>query len=357
MGDEDLRRATALLEVGRVPEARAMLAAVIAREPGSARAACLMSRCHQASGDFRGMLAEAERACALDGEDEWAHRLRSSALRELGRPSGAVAAAGEAVRLNPRSWQPYVVLAEAKLSCGDIESGLAAHQAVQQALKLAPHSADVRVTAGRVAMALGNLREARAYYQGVLADQPDHAVARNNLAVLDVRRGRATAAAGQFASALAANPTDPLYARNSQAAATIWLINLQAVTSGIYLAARIAGAAPLPAPSRPALAVLVAAASMTVIGYGYRRLPPGVGRMVRWPVLALRAERGALGRLRRQHLFTMVLAALQLVAATAALASTSPVWGPLHAIATIAVIPAAISVLRIHVRGARRPVR
>jgi tetratricopeptide (TPR) repeat protein len=338
MSDDDLRRAEALLEVGRWQQAQPLLASAIATEPTSARAACLMAKSHQLARDWHSMLAEAQRACGLDPGNEWAHRQRSFALRELGRPWEAVEAAREAQRLSPDSWQGRLQLVDALLACKNIDAAMNAWYVARDALAIAPDDPAVRATAGRVAMALGDDDAARTHFHAVLADHPDDAMARTCLAILDVRRGRGGAAARQFAAAAAADPTDPLHVHNSRIAAVVWLGNLTILTATLYLLARISRVIPQPASHRAPLAALVAIGSTAAIFYAYRRLPPGTRRMVRWPVHVPVRYRFSEGRLRTLHLLYSTLAVLQVFGAVAALATRSPAWVNVHGVILSTVI-------------------
>jgi tetratricopeptide (TPR) repeat protein len=353
MSEPELRRVDALLGLGRWEAAQRILIPLAARDPNSAQMACLLARCHHLAKDWPAMLAEAERACALAPNDDLSHRLRSVALRILDRPVEAVAAAREAVRLKPQQWQPYVVLAEALLARQDTQSRLAARDAAQQAFALAPNNDDVQVLAGRVDTALGDLRAARAHYEQVLAVSPEHAAARNNLAVLDLHRSRTTAAADRIQAVVAANPDNPLFVRNAQLAATMWLGRLHAATSGLYLACWLVAATLPHAALRDALAAAVAAGTVILSGLGYRRLPRGIARLVLRPRIELNSSRG-LAALRRSHLTTMALATFQVTVALTMLATDLPLWTSLQLLATAAAFPALIRLVHGWIRAASR---
>jgi tetratricopeptide (TPR) repeat protein len=346
MSEEDLERARVLMEVGRWQEARPILAQEVARQPDSARCACLMAHCHLLAGARGRMLDEAERACALAPHSAWAHRLRSIALRAHLRLWEAVAAARESVRLAPELWQSYVELAEALLAAELPGYRAGAEEAVNQALRLAPSEPDVRITAGRVYTVLGDVRAARRHYQQVLAGNPDHDMARNNLATLDLRRGRVAGAAAEFAAALGSSPTQRLFLRNLQAAATMWLLWLQVGTSGLFVACLTLGAAPLAPRVRVPLAALVALATCVAVGYAYRRLPAGARRLVLRPELDADLENPV--RVGSGLRVIAAMAAIQVLAACVALASgDSPLGAPLWLAAACALIPALVHLVRV----------
>ncbi|GAA5178797.1 hypothetical protein GCM10023322_06820 [Rugosimonospora acidiphila] len=354
MNEPELRRVDALLELRRWQPAQQILAAVAAGDPNSVRVACLLARCHQLAKNWPAMLAETQRACALEPNHEWAHRLRSVALRELDRPVEAAEAAREALRLKPQLWQPYVVLAQALLARQDTQSRMAARDAAHQALTLAPNEIEVWALAGRVDATLGDLRTARAHYERVLAVSPDHAVARNNLALLDLRRSRTTVAAGQIQAAIAADPDNPLFVHNAQVAATLWLGRLHLATSGLYFTCWFAAAAlPYGAP-RQALAAVVAAATVTLTALAYRRLPRGIARMVLRPAVELNNKALSLATLRRSHPIFIALACLQVGVALAMLATTLPLGTSLQFYTTLAAVPALIQLVRGWISAASR---
>ncbi|HEY2673019.1 MAG TPA: tetratricopeptide repeat protein [Rugosimonospora sp.] len=354
MSEPELRRVDALLQLGRWEAAQQVLVPLAAGDPNSARIACLLARCHHLAQNWPAMLAEAERACALAPNDEWSHRLRSVALRGLARPAEAVAAARESVRLKPQLWQPYVALAEALLARQDTPSRSAARDAARQAFALAPNNDEVRVLAGRVDTALGDLRAARAHYEQVLAVSPEHVVARNNLAVLDLQRSRATAAAGRIQAVVAASPDNPLFVRNAQVAATMWLSRLHTATSGLYLACWLTAATLPHSAVRDALAAAVAAGTVILTVLAYRRLPRGIARMVLRPAVELNSSPRSLARLRRSHLTVMAVAAIQVGVALTMLATTLPLWTSLQLVATAAAVPALIRLVRGWIRAASR---
>ena len=114
-GQDDLDRADALLDVDRADQAREIIVRVMARDPESVRAACLLASAFRVSEDWARMRAAAERACALAPEHSWAHQLRSVALRGLGHHASAAAAARQAVKLDPENPSALVTLVQALL--------------------------------------------------------------------------------------------------------------------------------------------------------------------------------------------------------------------------------------------------
>src|SRR5260370_39283949 len=102
-----------MLDVRRFTEASELLARVVAAEPESSRAWCLMARAHLGAEHYTEAISAANRAVTLDPADEWPHRLASNALVHLGNNADALRAAYEACRLAPRYWQTHGCVAPA----------------------------------------------------------------------------------------------------------------------------------------------------------------------------------------------------------------------------------------------------
>ncbi|KWX03015.1 hypothetical protein LI90_4065 [Carbonactinospora thermoautotrophica] len=212
MEERALLRAQVLIRLRRWNRARSLLALVLARDPDCVEAWCLLARCHNGLGEYPGMLRAAERALTIDPASDWAHRLRSIALTELGRHQEAVYSAREAVRLAPKDWRAYVALASAL-------NGLPEHRRealnwARRAVRLAPDQPDTHFTVGLVAAELGEDDLADRSFREALALRPDHAAAINNLALLDLRRGRMASAASGFGAAVASDPTSHIAREN-----------------------------------------------------------------------------------------------------------------------------------------------
>lgn len=176
---EALDRVAALVDVDRHAEARRPLAEHLATEPDDARALCLLAMCEDAAGEHERMVEAAERACAADPADEWAHRLRALALTHRERPVEAVEAAHEAVRLEPDGWQGRVVLAAALAS--DPRHGRRALAAAREAARLAPDEAATHFLLGVLQHGRGRYGAARRAYERTLRYEPSHVGAMQNL--------------------------------------------------------------------------------------------------------------------------------------------------------------------------------
>jgi tetratricopeptide (TPR) repeat protein len=223
--DTALRETVALIEMRRYGDAAARAQEVLAADPDSAPAACLLALSAIRSGDPDLGLGAAEFAISVEPDWEWPHRLASGACAQLGDEQRAVAEAEEAVRLAPSDHGTHLCLAEVLLQFRRIAE---AHARSDLALKLAPDSADAHFLIGRVARAEERDRDAERAYQRAIELDPGHAPAHKGLAGLTFQAswfGGATLAnaANGFASALHAAPDSEPYRRNIELAVTTFL--------------------------------------------------------------------------------------------------------------------------------------
>ena len=222
---QELARASAMLDVRRFDEATELLARVVAAEPESGRAWCLMARAHLGSERYSDAVNAANRAVSLDPADEWPHRLASNALVHLGAYNDALRAAAEACRLAPDFWQTHVCVAQAALAGHRIDVATAA---AVQARALAPNEPDVHFLSGKVSLAAGALAEARRHQERALALDPTHSGAMNELGRIRLRRHDTAGAIRHFISAARVAPGESIYSRN------IDVVILRTVSRTIY---------------------------------------------------------------------------------------------------------------------------
>jgi tetratricopeptide (TPR) repeat protein len=314
----DLKRAEALREIGRATDAIAILGRIVAESPSNAQALCQLAQCYNATRDHHSMLTAADRAAAANPHSEWAHRLRSLALHNLGRHPDAVTAAKRSIELAPNAWRPHMILADAVLVSPHPSDKRRAYEAALRALQIAPQAADAHVTMGRVLLNIGEHEHARTYFTNALALDPTNAAAHTNLAVTQLRSGNVVAAGRGFGAVAAANPTEDMYARNVSASAFVWVQGILDAGVVTVVAALIVGMAITPAVSAfVTLAALVAFIIGSVLAFG--RLPVPMRR------LALRGRNPALTRL-NVAVFVAVLGFLVWTAATEGLASSGAMY-------------------------------
>jgi tetratricopeptide (TPR) repeat protein len=228
---EELARAATMLDLGRYEEASVMLARLVSAEPGSSRAWCLFARAHLGSDRFTDAIEAANRAAAIEPNEEWPHRLASNALMHLGNHGEALRAAAESRRLAPGYWQTHVCVAQAALAAG--QPSIAA-SAATEARKLAPNEPDVHFLSGKVALARGELDAARQHQERALALDPTHSGAMNELGRIRLRRHDTVGAIKHFISAARTTPGEHIYSRN------IDVVIIRSVSRVIYVFAVIA---------------------------------------------------------------------------------------------------------------------
>ncbi|MEU0830709.1 tetratricopeptide repeat protein [Streptomyces sp. NPDC005969] len=106
-------QAAALISLDRLDEAKALLAKRLAEDPEDFRAWVRLARCHLAEREFEDVITTTGEALRIAPQDCDAWIVRTYGLRRTGRRDEALAAAQEAVRINPQSWQAVIALSEA----------------------------------------------------------------------------------------------------------------------------------------------------------------------------------------------------------------------------------------------------
>jgi tetratricopeptide (TPR) repeat protein len=202
-------RAEDLCNLHRYAEAVNVLTSALADRPDDAHTWCVLARARLGAEDFAGALAAANRAVALEPDQEWPHRLASIALTRLAQPQQALSAALESVRLAPMFWQTHSRVAGASLGVNMADQ---ASRAATKAVELAPLEPDTWTTLGSVALARGDRKEATRAYRQALSLDPENTNAHDGLARVALKRGRLAnphglaAAASGFATSVRVNP-------------------------------------------------------------------------------------------------------------------------------------------------------
>jgi tetratricopeptide (TPR) repeat protein len=280
-----LSRARQLVDLGRWGDAVTELEMVLAAEPASVEALCMLGQSRLNLGEPDAGCRAAEAALAMAPDHEWAHRVHSVALGMTGRHDRAVAAAREAVRLAPDHPDGHQRLAHALLHLPGraAEAGAAAERAVE----LAPHDPDAHVAVGLAAGRQGQRRPERDAYLRALALDPGHATALNNLAAIDTERGRLGGASRLLTSALGSDPHHKMALANLDVVAVHVLRRMTAVVvlGGLLVAVlAVAGADPagaVPHWLRSAAGVAVIGTSGLVAWSSLRHMPAGARRHLR----------------------------------------------------------------------------
>jgi Flp pilus assembly protein TadD len=298
-----------MLEVKRYEHAAALLAELVAAKPADDRAWGLLARAHLGAGHYCDAATAAGRAAVLAPSDDWPHRLISKAHLHQGQPAAAMRAAYEACRLAPQEWRPHLCLAQAALAT-EADFDVAA-EAAGTARRIAPGEPDVHFVSGMVSLAQGDRKAARAHQEQVLALDPAHSGALNELGRISLQRLGVARGARHFLRAARLAPRVSVYGFNLEVVVrrTVGLaISLATVPSCLlaYLAALLR----LPRiPVVAGLAVIaVLAATFGVVQY--RRMPPELRPLFRRRRLVLAAAAG----------YGSILAALVVAAVTPAAA-------------------------------------
>jgi tetratricopeptide (TPR) repeat protein len=179
----------------------------------------------------------AEKACAIEPENEWGHRLRALCLISLRRKKESIAAAKEAVRVGPNEINALLTLADLYHQLDYFhEMG----EVSQTMLKIAPGSSAVHNTAGIAHLNIGNLTSAEKHFREALRLDPSSAGARNNLGLVELRRDGGTAEAiAHFEAALRLDPAGDYAIENIRASRGITKFLVTAIAFVPLLAAAL----------------------------------------------------------------------------------------------------------------------
>lgn len=211
---DTIRRADALIELRRWPQALQELAPLLAG-PDDGDALCRGAQALIGLHRNQEAAAIAGRAITAAPANEWAHRLRSRALLEESREAdeprrgellgAALASAREAVRLRPRSAMSRRWLAQVLMAVGDYPHAAAA---TGEALNMDPNSADGWLLDGRLALAFGQNERAEQSARRAIEIEPNNSAAWNNLGVAIHRQGRSREAAAAYLQSARLDPLD-----------------------------------------------------------------------------------------------------------------------------------------------------
>ena len=232
-----LAQAIALHQQGRLQEADACYASILAKEPGNVVArynqglarlqrgdleggmAALrkllnvapdhveahfnLGRAYLESGRAEAALAHFERVAALAPAVAEGHFYLGLALAQLGRHAKAVPRFEQAIALNPGLVEAHLNLGNALNETGRFE---AARPCFERALALRPGIAEAHNGLGNVLLALGRPDEAGEYFQRAIALRSNYAEPYLGLGMVLHARGRYGEAAQQFKQAILIKP-------------------------------------------------------------------------------------------------------------------------------------------------------
>lgn len=220
-GQEGDQRALveALVSAQRWEAALRSLTPALAADPDDPRLLALLVRTLRSLGRRQEALDAARRLLTAAPEDPYSFRLATLVLVDVGWVDEAIGLATRAVALDPHNAANHLALSRAWAQSR--RPGAVAHQlaAAREAVLLDPNSADAQIQIGAALAADADVEGARAAYRAALRLDPGNPAALNNLAVLDLQSGDAASAARGLAAALAADPQGVVARRNLDAVA------------------------------------------------------------------------------------------------------------------------------------------
>lgn len=213
MTQRDLADAERLLSLNRPREATDLARRCVAADPDSGPALLVLARALDDLEQHDEAVSAARRAVSLMPDSAHAHVVHSVTLIGAKDADGAVAAAQHAVGLAPWQWNTHYSLAHAMIS-GRRPRYRDAYDVAVHAVGLAPNEPDPHNLVGLCLDRLGNSEGARVAYQNALRLDPEHAIAMNNLATVDLDAGRLGRAAQGLRRTLGIDPQARLSQRN-----------------------------------------------------------------------------------------------------------------------------------------------
>jgi tetratricopeptide (TPR) repeat protein len=179
-------RAGLLLQVGRLDEANADLARVLATDPDWSDALALRAVTAVALNDRERALADANRAVALDPRSDAARIAQSYALQASFRLEEARVAVSEALERHPNNALAWARLAELWLSLGYRQRAL---EAARRAAEIAPDLARTQLVLGFAHLAAMDSAAAEAVFQQAIEFDTADPLPRLGRGLALIRRG------------------------------------------------------------------------------------------------------------------------------------------------------------------------
>ena len=273
-------RLTGLVELGRYDEAKRAAASLLAEDPGSVEARCLLARAQLGAGEPGPAVQTARSVLGDAPDDEWALRLLALGLHTVNDRKAAIRAARRATEVAPSLPESFLALAAVSWE----HEPQTAVDAAREAIRLDPHDANAHNRLGLALSELGRRRDARAAYDEALRLDPQHALARNNRAVLDLRWRPARATRG-IVAALRSAPQEAVLRGNLDVVGEQLLVRLllSMVLGGAVLLAVLEGEASgaLPWYARPLVGLGLLVAYAGAVWLTLRHVPAGMRRHLR----------------------------------------------------------------------------
>lgn len=188
MNEKDLKllfKAESLTEIERWQNAIPLLLQFLSLNPQNYHATCLVSLCYFYLDEAEFALDYAQKAIAIEPDEEWAHRLRSIILSKLGRNKDSLKSAEEAVRLAPYLSATLQTLVMAYL---DSNKPRKAREIANKMVENHPESDESFLSLGLVNLRTNHLYQAEKCFREALLINPTNSLARNNLGVAVLRQ-------------------------------------------------------------------------------------------------------------------------------------------------------------------------
>lgn len=198
-----LSRAFAHQQAGRLADAEAAYAEVLAREPDDPTALINGGAVALARGDVATALARFERAVRRLPANAAARANLGFALIHAGRDADALAALDDAIALAPKNAQAHN---NRGIALARLRRGAAAIDAFERALALDPRYVEAALNLGEQCNAAGDGARATEAFERVLAVQPQHAGAAAGRAFAQALQGDLAGAEGRLVALTQANP-------------------------------------------------------------------------------------------------------------------------------------------------------
>ena len=225
-------QANFLIEAGRGAEAITLLTQGLNIAPDDEELLCLLAQAAIGLERWRDARRYVERAIAVAPENDWAHRIHSIVLRNSFRRHEAVAAAKEAVRLDPMVPHNWHTLASAQLNIFDLKEARATAERLRE---LEPSWYLSHQMLALVALKEENNKAAEACCRRELELNPNSYHGLNNLGVALLNQKRKREAIDAFTRAAKLNPAAPIARDNIAAAVSKYLPRISIPVFGFWI--------------------------------------------------------------------------------------------------------------------------
>lgn len=274
--------AVRLIDSGRPDDAVAVLTGLLAVDPTDVRALSLLSLAHLRARRWTEALTIADTVIGLRPDHVSAWQRRCIALIELERIADAEVAAVEYLRLAPDQWHAHYTMARALRPLRGRRLEALAH--ARRAVELAPADPDAHNLLGVIHRALEDRDAAAGAYRTALSLDPNHALARSNLALLMLGRAGTEEVMAGLRDAAASNPQHPSIHRNMALVAVLALVRrgtwLALVDLMVIWFVTVLSVQPGSTPLRLIVFVLVALGWVALVGWWLRGLRPYLRSLV-----------------------------------------------------------------------------